>query len=79
MHLIRWEKKNDAGIDVSKSAVMTPEQRAALKAHVREIAKILHEDAKEKGMPVESLGEIEQTVRHQLQTHVSPDLGLFYR
>lgn len=56
---------------------MTPEQRVALKAHVREIAKILHEDAKEKGMPVESLGEIEQTVRQQLQTHVSPELGLF--
>ena len=56
---------------------MTPEQRAALKAHVREIAKILHEDAKEQGMPVESLGEIEQTVRQQLQTHVSPELGLF--
>ena len=64
-------------MDVSESAVMTPEQRAALKAHVREIAKILHEDAKEKGMPVESLGEIEQTVRQQLQTHVSPELGLF--
>jgi hypothetical protein len=56
---------------------MKPDQRAALKAHVREIAKILHEDAQEKGMPVESLGEIEQTVRQQVQTHVSPELGLF--
>lgn len=56
---------------------MKPEQRTALKAHVREIAKILHEDAKEKGMPVDSLGEIEQTVREQVQTHVSPELGIF--
>lgn len=56
---------------------MKPEKRAALKAYVREIAKILHEDAKEKGMPVDSLGEIEQSVREQVQTHVSPDLGLF--
>jgi hypothetical protein len=56
---------------------MKPEQRAALKAHVREIAKILHQDATEKGMPVESLGEIEQTVRAQIQSHVSPELGLF--
>ena len=58
---------------------LSREQRAALKAHMREIAKILHEDAKEKGMPVESLGEIEQTVRQQLQTHVSPELVFFYR
>lgn len=56
---------------------MKPEQSAALKCHVREIAKILHEDAKEQGMPVESLGEIEQTVREQIQSHVSPELGLF--
>lgn len=56
---------------------MKPDQRAALKAHVREIAKILHEDAKDKGMPVESLGEIEQTVREQVQTYVSPELGIF--
>ena len=56
---------------------MTPEQRAALKAHVREVAKILHQDAKDKGMPIESLGEIEQTVRAQVQSHVSPELGLF--
>jgi hypothetical protein len=56
---------------------MNPDQRATLKAHVREIAKILHEDAKDKGMPVSSLGEIEQTVREQLQRHVSPELGIF--
>ncbi len=56
---------------------MPPEQRATLKAHVREIAKILHEDAREKGMPVENLWEIEQTVREQVQNHVSPELGLF--
>lgn len=42
---------------------MQPEQRAALKTYVREIAKILHEDAKDQGMSVDSLGEIEQTVR----------------
>lgn len=56
---------------------MKPEQRAALKTHVHEIAKILHQDAKEKGMPVTSLGDIEKTVREQVQSHVSPDLGLF--
>lgn len=56
---------------------MKPEQRAAVQSHVREIAKILHADAKDKGLPVESLGEIEQTVRQQVQTHVAPELGLF--
>jgi len=28
-------------------------------------------------MNMASLGEIEQAVRAQLQTHVSPDLGIF--
>jgi hypothetical protein len=56
---------------------MTPEQRKALEEHVNEIAKILHADAVEQGMKMSGLGEIEQTVRHQVQTYVSPRLGIF--
>lgn len=56
---------------------MTPEERQKLKAHVSEIAKILHADAIEKGMSMSSLGEIEQAVRSQLQSYVSPDVGIF--
>lgn len=56
---------------------MTPEERQKLKAHVSEVAKILHADAIEKGMSMSSLGEIEQAVRSQLQSYVSPDVGFF--
>jgi hypothetical protein len=56
---------------------MTPEQRKALEEHVNEIAKILHIDAVEQGMKMSGLGEIEQTVREQVQRYVSPRLGIF--
>jgi hypothetical protein len=56
---------------------MTPETQAQMDAHVRAIAGLLHADAKAEGMPMTTLGEIEQTVRQQLQTHVSPEIGNF--
>ena len=56
---------------------MTPEECQALKAHVTAIAKILHADAVKQGMSMTNLGEIEQAVRSQLQSYVSPDLGIF--
>lgn len=56
---------------------MKPDTRQQLDAHVRAIAQILHEDAQAQGLPMDSLGDIELTVRAQLQTHVSPGLGVF--
>jgi hypothetical protein len=56
---------------------MTPEQHQQLQAHVTAIAQLLHADATEAGMSLKSLGEIEETVRTQVQTHVSPKLGIF--
>lgn len=56
---------------------MTPEKQAQMDAHVRAIAKLLHADAKAEGIPMATLGEIEQTVRQQMQTHVSPGIGNF--
>ena len=56
---------------------MTPEQQAQMNAHVRAIAQLLHSDAKAEGLPMATLGEIEQTARHQLQLHVSPGIGRF--
>lgn len=56
---------------------MTPEQREQMHYHARALAQILYDDAEAKGMSMNSLGEIEQTVRSQLQSHVSPDLGIF--
>lgn len=56
---------------------MTPENTAQMDAHVRAIAALLHADASEQGMPMATLGEIEHTVRQQLQTHVSPGIGNF--
>lgn len=56
---------------------MTPENQAEMDAHVRAIAALLHADAKAEGQPMATLGDIEQTVRQQLQTHVSPGIGNF--
>ena len=56
---------------------MTPDKQAQMDAHVRAIAALLHADAKAEGMPMATLGEIEQTVRQQMQTHVSPGIGIF--
>lgn len=56
---------------------MTPEKQAQMDAHVRAIAQLLHADAKSEGMPMATLGEIEQTVRQQMQTHVSSGIGNF--
>lgn len=56
---------------------MTPDKQAKMDAHVRAIAEILHADAKAQEMPMATLGEIEQTVRQQMQTYVSPGIGDF--
>ena len=57
---------------------MTPEDRQQLDSHVHAIAQILHRDAQTEGLPMDSLEAIEQTVRAQLQAHVSPGLGNFF-
>lgn len=54
---------------------MTPKEKQELDEHVQAIAKILRKDAGER--PMTTLGEIEVVVREQLQTHVSPQLGIF--
>ncbi|MEM9769434.1 MAG: ISKra4 family transposase [Cyanobacteria bacterium P01_D01_bin.71] len=57
---------------------MTPKDRQQLDFHVRAIAEILHSDAQTQSLPMDSLKDIEQTVRDQLQAHVSPGLGKFF-
>lgn len=54
---------------------MTPDQEQALKEHLQAIAKILYEDSDPATM--QTLEGIEMTLRQQLQTHVSPELGNF--
>jgi len=56
---------------------MTPENRQQLDAHVQSIAQLLYSEAQAEGLPMSSLADIEQTVRAQLQSHVSPGLGNF--
>lgn len=56
---------------------MTPKSQKKMDVHVKAIAELLHADAKAEGMPMATLGEIEQTVRQQLQAHVSPGIGKF--
>ena len=56
---------------------MTPEQKQQLQAHVTEIAKLLYVEATAQGMELGTLVEIKKTVRSQLLTHVSPEIGNF--
>lgn len=55
--------------------VMTPEQDQALKTHLQAIAQILYDESDPTTM--KTLEGIEMTVRQQIQTHVSPELGSF--
>ena len=55
---------------------MTPDKEEALKAHLKAIARILYDESDPQAM--KTLEEIELTVRQQIQTHVSPELGFFY-
>jgi hypothetical protein len=54
---------------------MTPEQEQALKNHLQAIAQILYDESDPKAM--KTLEGIEMTVRQQIKTHVSPELGSF--
>ena len=56
---------------------MTPENRQQLDTHIQAIAQLLYSDAQAEGLPMSSLADIEQTVRAQLQSRVSPGLGIF--
>ena len=56
---------------------MTPETHQQLDSHVRAIVQILYDDAQSKKLPMDSLEAIEQTVRAQIQSHLSPGLGNF--
>lgn len=54
---------------------MTPDKEEALIAHLKAIAQILDDESDPEAM--KTLEGIELTVRQQIQTHVSPELGLF--
>lgn len=54
---------------------MTPEQQQALKEHLQAIAQILYDDSNPATM--QTLEGLEMTLRQQIQTHVSPELGNF--
>lgn len=58
-----------------KSSVMNSENAAQLKVHLDAIAKLLYEESDPENM--KTLEGIEMTVRQQIQTHVSPELGHF--
>ena len=54
---------------------MTPENAIALESHLQAIAAILYEET----LPelLNTLEEIEQTVRQKVIKHVSPEIGVF--
>jgi hypothetical protein len=54
---------------------MTPEKAKALKAHIQAIAAILYEETPPEKL--NTLEEIEQTVRQKVLKHVSPEIGVF--
>ena len=54
---------------------MTPEVQQELDEHVKAIAKLLYADVD--ASKLQSLSDIEVTVREQIQTHVTPPIGVF--
>ncbi len=54
---------------------MTPKNTMALKAHLKAIAAILYEETTPENL--NTLEEIEQTVRQKVLKHVSPEIGVF--
>lgn len=54
---------------------MTPKNTMALKAHLQAIAAILYEETTLENL--NTLEEIEQTVRQKVLKHVSPEIGIF--
>lgn len=56
---------------------MTPEEEQEFKACVTRISELLYQDSQSQSLPMNTLVEIESTVRTQLQTYVSPQMGLF--
>lgn len=57
---------------------MTPEERQELLACSQRIAELLYQEAREQERSLSTLGEIETTVREQIQTHVAPAIGEFF-
>ncbi len=57
--------------------LMSPQEQEELNRCVQRIAQILHKDAQAQGLPLATLADIEASVRHQVQTQVSPQLGIF--
>lgn len=54
---------------------MTPEKAKELKTYVQAIAAILYEETPQETL--NTLEEIEQTVRQKVLKHVSPEIGVF--
>ncbi len=54
---------------------MTPEKAKELKAYLQAIAAILYEETPQEKL--NTLEEIEQTVRQKVIKHVSPEIGVF--
>jgi hypothetical protein len=54
---------------------MNREQEQAIKEHLQAIAEILYDDSDPATM--QTLEGIEMTLRQQIQTHISPELGNF--
>ena len=54
---------------------MTPEKAKELKTHLQAIAAILYEETQLEKL--NTLEEIEQTVRQKVIKHVSPEIGIF--
>ena len=63
-------------IEVAPSPKMNPENEKKLQEHLREIAKILYEEADAKNL--DSLAGIEKTIREQTLQYIGPQLGVFF-
>jgi hypothetical protein len=64
-------------VQALRQSVMTPEQKQVLQEHVHAIAKILYADCDPESL--QTLADVETTVRNKMLEHVSPEVGFFYK
>ena len=57
---------------------MTSDEREELLACSQRIAELLYQEACEQERTLTTLGDIEVTVREQIQTYVAPTIGSFF-
>jgi hypothetical protein len=72
----RSKKSSKIAIYLTRKPAMTPENQKKLREHARGITEILYQEAAPENL--ESLADIEKTIRQQTLEYITPQLGVFF-